>query len=161
MIGRNRDPRPRRDRRASTVTSPEHRPAPERSVPKDRLAGEQSRPGQVSVTAYTSGAAEVLALDGEIDTATSPQVAAEIHRCLQGRPAVLVVDLTAVSFLASAGLAVLLRAHEAAGEQVSVRVVAANRVVRRPIELTGLTGKLAVYGSLQQALADDGRFGPP
>ncbi|HEY1570311.1 MAG TPA: STAS domain-containing protein [Pseudonocardiaceae bacterium] len=130
-------------------------------MPEHRLAGGQPRPGLASVTAYRSGEAEVLALGGDIDMATSPQVAAGVHHCLADRPAVLVVDLTAVTFLGSAGLAALVQAHDAAGEQVSVRVVAANRVVWHPIELTGLGKKLAVYGSLEQALAGSGRLGQP
>jgi anti-sigma B factor antagonist len=119
----------------------------------ERPAGEQPSPVHLSATTYRAGEAEVLALAGELDMATAPEANAALERRLAQAPSVLVVDLTAVTFLGSVGLAALARAHEAAGDRVSLRVVAANRAVRRPIELTGLIEELAVYESLQHALA--------
>jgi anti-sigma B factor antagonist len=49
-----------------------------------------------------------------------------------------VVDHTGVTFLASRGLAVLLRAAHRAGEHgPRLRLVAATRAVSRPLEITG------------------------
>jgi anti-sigma B factor antagonist len=51
----------------------------------------------------------------------------------------LTVDLTAVSFLDSAGLCVLAAAHRrAAAQQVGLRVLASSRAVVRPLQITGL-----------------------
>jgi anti-sigma B factor antagonist len=49
----------------------------------------------------------VVAVLGEIDSLTAPKVSTTLHRELERRPAVLVLDLTGVSFLGVAGLQVL------------------------------------------------------
>ena len=51
---------------------------------------------------------------------------------------VLVVDLSDVTFLASSGLAVLIRAAHRADDR-RLRIVATARAVRRPLEITGST----------------------
>ena len=105
-----------------------------------------------------SGPAEVLIVTGEIDMATAPQLRAELLRCLAQHPAVLVVDLNAVTFLASSGLAVFVEVQQAASD-TSLRLVAGHRVVSRPIELVGLHQVPAVYPSRDDAMADTGRIG--
>ena len=49
----------------------------------------------------------VISVAGEIDSVTAPKLSASLHRELERRPAVLILDLTAVSFLGVAGLHVL------------------------------------------------------
>jgi len=49
----------------------------------------------------------VIAVAGEIDSVTAPKLSTSLHRELERRPAVLILDLTAVSFLGVAGLHVL------------------------------------------------------
>ncbi|MGH3822915.1 MAG: STAS domain-containing protein [Pseudonocardiaceae bacterium] len=44
---------------------------------------------------------------GEIDSLTAPKLSTSLHRELERKPAVLVLDLTGVSFLGVAGLQVL------------------------------------------------------
>jgi anti-sigma B factor antagonist len=132
--------------------SPEHRRAPEHPVHEREPAVPPRSPEPVAVTAYRTGAAEVVALAGEIDMATGPQAHDAIQRGLAGEPTVLVVDLTAVTFLSSTGLTALVQAKLAAGERTSVRVVADHRAVLQPIELTGLDTELALFPSLEQAL---------
>jgi anti-sigma B factor antagonist len=44
---------------------------------------------------------------GEIDSITAPKLSTSLHRELERQPAVLVLDLTGVSFLGVAGLQVL------------------------------------------------------
>jgi anti-anti-sigma factor len=106
------------------------------------------------VTASTQGAAVVLDVAGDVDIVTAPQVQAAVEHALAGRPPVLVLDLTGVTFLSSAGLSVLVAARSTAGADTRVRVVAASGVVRRPLELTGLDVVFALYGSRADALAD-------
>jgi anti-anti-sigma factor len=49
----------------------------------------------------------VMVVVGEIDSVTAPKLSASLHRELERQPAVLVLDLTGVSFLGVAGLPVL------------------------------------------------------
>jgi anti-sigma B factor antagonist len=129
--------------------SPEY----EQPVHEHRPTTAEPPPDLMAVTTYRAGDAEIVAFAGEIDMATGPQVQAAIQRGLAARPAVLVLDLTAVTFLSSTGLTALVLARQDAGEQISLRVVAAHRAVLHPIELTGLDTEFAVFASLEQALA--------
>lgn len=61
------------------------------SVRVDRLSGDQV----------------VIVVDGEIDSDTAPKLSTSLHRELEHAPAVLILDLTGVTFLGVAGLHVL------------------------------------------------------
>ena len=50
--------------------------------------------------------AVVLAVAGEVDMLSAPQLAEAIHTALAASPAALIVDLTKVDFLAFAGVSV-------------------------------------------------------
>ncbi|MGV9819060.1 STAS domain-containing protein [Nocardia xishanensis] len=98
---------------------------------------------------------DVVAVHGEVDMASAPQLQAALEEALEqaqrgGRA--LVVDMLEVGFLGSAGLSVLLVASEAQSRRL--RVVASD-AVRRPIELTALDELLLVFSSLDAALAAD------
>jgi anti-anti-sigma factor len=99
--------------------------------------------------------AELLIVRGEVDMATTPELWSRVQQALEqagGRP--LVVDLTAVTFLGSHGLALLARAADAAaGEDVPFRVIVGHgRAVRRSIELSGLQQMIPLYPSEVEAL---------
>ena len=63
------------------------------------------------------------------------------------------MDLTAVTFLASNGLAVLAAGTRTAPEGTRLLVVADNSATVRPIEVTGLTELLDLYRTEDAALA--------
>ncbi|HEX4224104.1 MAG TPA: STAS domain-containing protein [Pseudonocardiaceae bacterium] len=93
----------------------------------------------------------VVKVAGEIDMMTAPAMEDAVRRSLAERPANLVIDLTGARFFSSAGIAVLVLAHRNSAD-VALRVVASDRVVLRPLELTGLTDDLAIYPTLTAAL---------
>ncbi|MEU2257316.1 STAS domain-containing protein [Nocardia xishanensis] len=98
---------------------------------------------------------DVVAVHGEVDMASAPQLQAALEEALeqaQRGGKALVVDMLEVGFLGSAGLSVLLVASEAQSRRL--RVVASD-AVRRPIELTALDELLLVFPSLDAALAAD------
>lgn len=97
-----------------------------------------------------AGSAAVLTVSGEVDAVSAPQLQSGIEEALERTPAVLVVDLSGVSFFGSAGLSVLLLALEKLAKE-NLRVVASPQV-RRPIEVTGLDGMLEVFETLPAAL---------
>jgi anti-anti-sigma factor len=96
----------------------------------------------------------VLVVAGELDMLTAPQLSQALDVALGARPPVLVVDLSEVTFMDSAGLAVLLSAHRESGDGTSLRVVANQRATLRPMELTGVDEYLALYSRRRDALAD-------
>lgn len=117
--------------------------------------GNRLRPQDLlRVTTDHSGDAVVLAVSGEVDLLSAPVLGKEITAALDGVPALLVIDLTDVSFLASIGITALLEARRQARPGTQVRVVApAQSVVERTLRLTGLIEALAVTSTRADALA--------
>ncbi|GAA4699391.1 hypothetical protein GCM10023215_42420 [Pseudonocardia yuanmonensis] len=99
----------------------------------------------------------VLAVRGEIDAAEATafqNAAIDLVRTAK----YLVVDLTGVRFLASRGLAALVRTQRAAddvGSRVAV-VTGGSRVVLRPMQVTGVDTQLHLVDSLEDLERPDG-----
>jgi anti-anti-sigma factor len=74
------------------------------------------------------------------------------------KPKALVVDLSGVGFLASAGLQSLVATHERVSKDAGFAVVADGPATSRPIQLTGLDQVLNLYPTMAQALAALGTF---
>jgi len=95
----------------------------------------------------------ILAVAGEIDLLTADQLSEALEAEVVRRELV-VVDLTAVEFLSSSGLAALALAHRAAVEAGrELRLVAGNRVTLRPIQITGMADEIGVFATVADAVA--------
>ncbi|PXY32730.1 hypothetical protein BAY60_05055 [Prauserella muralis] len=96
----------------------------------------------------------VVVLDGEVDLQTVDQLSAALETQLARKPALLIVDLSAVGFLGAAGLSALLDASRAGLDHgTELRLVAGRRrVVRRIVDLCGLTTALPVYRDVTEAV---------
>lgn len=96
----------------------------------------------------------VVHVTGEVEALTAGRLGDAVIDALgDGRPVVL--DLTDVHFLDSAGLTTLLRVTEESedrGEPLRI-AVDQNRPVVRPIQITGLEHRLALYDSVDDAVA--------
>jgi anti-sigma B factor antagonist len=80
-----------------------------------------------------------LYVRGEVDSASAPQLREQLAAAVASDAAEVVVDLTAVDFLDSAGLCALAVTHkEATARGTRMRVLAATRAVVRPLQVTGL-----------------------
>jgi anti-sigma B factor antagonist len=102
-----------------------------------------------------AGLAVVLDVAGEIDYTTIGALRLELDAALAlATPAApVVVDLSRVTFFASAGLNELVVQHQRANEhRTPLRVVAAHRQVLRPIELTELHHVLCLFPDRASAL---------
>jgi anti-anti-sigma factor len=64
----------------------------------------------------------------------------------------LVIDLSEVGFLASAGLQALVAAHNNVSQSAQFAVVANSAATSRPIQLTGLDQIFELYPTLDEAL---------
>jgi anti-sigma B factor antagonist len=96
----------------------------------------------------------VVHVDGDIDTLTSPLFSSYLADQFETNPSVLVLDLTRVQFLGSAGLAALIMAREEAGRRdTKLRLVSVGHAVLRPLAATGLSGEFDIYDSTAAALA--------
>jgi anti-anti-sigma factor len=107
--------------------------------------------GADGVKLETLGDALVLRVTGALDLVLAPKIRQLVDRAQRQAPSVLVIDLTEVDFLASAGMAELVRAHRLTAS-MAVRVVATGRVTLRPLELTRLTDELVIVPTLSAAL---------
>ncbi|SDO45266.1 STAS domain-containing protein [Geodermatophilus sp. DSM 45219] len=99
----------------------------------------------VSIDVTGSASGVLLTVAGEVDSSTAPSLRAVLDSALADGVPALTVDLDGVTFLDSAGLCVLAAAHRRAAEDgVRLRVLASNRAVIRPLQITGLYDLLAI-----------------
>ena len=93
----------------------------------------------MTVTTARSDAGGRVAVSGEVDCSTAPRLTACLDSLLAAAPPEVVVDLTEVTFLDSAGLHALVTARARADRAgVRLRVLVATRAAVRPIQVTGL-----------------------
>ena len=95
----------------------------------------------------------LLAVGEVVDLATAPTLEEAIDGLLAEEPKALIVDLSAVTFLASVGLRLLVSTHETVSKSGEFAVVASGPITSRPIQLTRLDQVFAMYPTLDEALA--------
>ena len=95
----------------------------------------------------------MVTIGGDVDLATVPDFEAAITEALTQEPTALVVDLSEVDFLASAGLQTLVATHESVSKSAHFAVVADGPATSRPIQLTGLDQIFSLHPTLAEALA--------
>jgi len=108
----------------------------------------------VRVDRLTAGAVVIVAV-GEIDSVTAPKLSASLQRALEDAPAVLVLDLTGVSFLGVAGLHVLDCAL-ARAETVSVTINLVHHehsAVQSALRAAAMTGLFPTFRTVDLACA--------
>jgi anti-sigma B factor antagonist len=95
------------------------------------------------------GAAVRLRLTGDLDLATAEEAERGILDAEDGRPDVLIIDLSGLAFMDSTGLRVILSASTRAQEQNRrVVLVKGPLVVQRVFEITRLAERLDIVDSL-------------
>ncbi|MFD1051259.1 STAS domain-containing protein [Kibdelosporangium lantanae] len=98
--------------------------------------------------------ATIVHVTGEIDLSTTDTFADAMTHALDGVNAVVVVDLRHVTFMGSTGLSALTRANdEASRSRRHLRIVDGAAAAHRAIEISGLDQVLAVFGTVDDALA--------
>jgi anti-sigma B factor antagonist len=108
----------------------------------------------LKVRVYDTDTAAVVVADGEVDLATVPPleqaVADGVRRAADAGTAMVVVDLSGVTFMGSDGLRVLMAASETDG--TTVRLVVTTHAVTRLLQLSGTDTVLDVHPDLNAAL---------
>ena len=95
----------------------------------------------------------VVGLDGEADLHTAPILRDALNEAIDRTPHTVVVDLTAVTFIDSMMLGVLLSAtRRARPNGTELRIVVVDPHVRRIFELTLLDRVMKLYPSMELAL---------
>jgi anti-sigma B factor antagonist len=89
-----------------------------------------------------------VAVRGEVELATAPALTAALEDGIRRSSGAFVVDLVAVDFLDSSGVACLVRARALLGrDDRALALVCPPGSVRRVLELTGIDELVPVYGS--------------
>jgi anti-sigma B factor antagonist len=104
----------------------------------------------------TGRACPVVAVSGELDIATAPQLEETLERAA-ATPSPLVIDLTATSFCDSTGMTALLRAYKRAdAAQTGLIIVCPpeNREVMRVMTLLGFDEVLQLRDDLERAVEE-------
>jgi anti-sigma B factor antagonist len=100
----------------------------------------------------TGGSVPVVAVSGEIDVATAPQLRECLHGVIAQGEATVVLDLLDVTFLDSTALGVLVGALKRCRElDGDLHVVVADPRIVKIFEITGLTNVFTMADSLQAA----------
>jgi anti-sigma B factor antagonist len=79
-----------------------------------------------------------VALAGELDLYTAPQLGIALDRATAAKPRRLVIDLAEVEFLDSTTIHLLLRARKRLADWAGVRLVDPIPAVRRTLEVSGV-----------------------
>lgn len=110
----------------------------------------------MSLTVHTErhGDTVVVAVTGELDMTTAPQLQDQITDLLDKGLCRLVFDLTELTFCDSTGLSAFIRARNGCGEAGGqVRLAAPQRGVLRILEVSGLVEVLPTHRTVDEALA--------
>jgi len=95
----------------------------------------------------------VVSVAGVVDMLTAPELEKAIAEAAKSSPGAVVVDMTAVEFLASAGMGVLIAAQDDLSPGIKLAVVADGPATARPLKLVGVTDVVDLYATLDEALA--------
>jgi anti-sigma B factor antagonist len=95
----------------------------------------------------------VVSVAGVVDMLTAPDLEKAIAEAAKSAPTAVVVDMTGVEFLASAGMGVLIAAQDDLSPGVKLAVVADGPATSRPLKLVGVTDVVDLYATLDEALA--------
>lgn len=118
----------------------------ESEAPEDRI--------QITVEQAAPNVA-VLHVTGDLDLFTTNMLHDRLWPQLGPPNSAVVLDLSGVDFLGSAGLSELVAANDTAAKQdVRLILVATGRAVLRPLEIIGLRGMFRIADSVEAALRE-------
>jgi anti-sigma B factor antagonist len=93
----------------------------------------------------------VIRCVGDLDMLTIPVLEKQIDTALEKKPTSMIVDLSAVDFLASVAMGLLVEACDRCGDATQFMVVADGPATSRPMRLIGLSALMAMHPTLEEA----------
>ena len=82
----------------------------------------------MNITKTTNGSELAIALEGRLDTTTSPKLEAELKQSITGVTG-LTIDMAALEYISSSGLRVLLSAQKVMNKQGSMVIKNVNETI--------------------------------
>lgn len=97
----------------------------------------------MTITKTKEGDKLTIALEGRLDTTTSPDLEAELKGSADGIKS-LVFDMSGLEYISSAGLRVLLSAQKMMNKQGDMTVTGANEAIMEIFDVTGFVDLLNI-----------------
>lgn len=97
----------------------------------------------MTIEKIANGTDLTINLTGRLDTTTAPQLEAELNQNISGVEK-LVLDFTALDYLSSAGLRVLLAAQKTMNKQGEMIIKNVNETIAEVFEVTGFSDVLTI-----------------
>jgi anti-sigma B factor antagonist len=94
----------------------------------------------------------VMRLGGELDLYNAEDIRAALLKAIAAEPRRIVIDMTAVEFVDSTALGVLIEARSRLGQD-SLRLAAPRPETRRTLQVSGLDRHLTVHDTVDEALS--------
>ena len=95
----------------------------------------------------------VIAIEGDLDLSTAPQLKWMLLDSLEAGHSQLVVDLSQATFMDSTALGVLIGVNRSLDVGARLAIVCARANLLKIFELSGMDGAFAIFSTLQDALA--------
>ena len=84
-----------------------------------------------------------VAVEGRLDTITSPELEAKINESIEGVTD-LTLDFAKLDYISSSGLRVLLAEQKVMNKQGSMKIINANDTIKEIFDVTGFTDILTI-----------------
>ena len=97
----------------------------------------------MTIEKTVTGASVALKIIGRLDTTTAPELEATIDGCAAGITE-LVLDCSALEYVSSAGLRVILKAQKLMNAQGSMKLVHVNETIMEVFDITGFADILTI-----------------
>lgn len=94
----------------------------------------------------------VVTAAGAVDMLTAPQLQEVVTAAVRRKPAGLIIDLTDVDFLGSAGMQVLIVTRNQLVDGMRLAVVADGPATSRPLKIIGVADYIDLFSSLDVAV---------
>lgn len=109
---------------------------------------------EISVSQTTAGNVPIVAITGEVDVYSAPELKDRITELIKSGHHTLVVDLSGVAFLDSTGLGALVEARAATSEAAgSLPLVCSQERILKLFTITGLDGVFSIHADVDKAVA--------
>ena len=97
----------------------------------------------MKITKKQNGTNLEIALEGRLDTVTSPELEKELKDSLEAAET-LTLDFSKLEYISSAGLRVLLSAHKTMSKKGGMKITNVNEIVKEVFEVTGFADILTI-----------------
>lgn len=97
----------------------------------------------MTIEKNVNGAALTMKIIGRLDTATAPELEAAIDRCIESVKELL-LDCSALEYISSAGLRVILKAQKLMNTQGTMKLTGVNDTIMEVFDITGFADILTI-----------------